>query len=150
MKKSELLAFLRTQKWAVACTVHDGGVPEAALVGIAVNSELEIVFDTSRHSRKVANLQRNSAISLVVGGWAEGDERTVQFEGHADLPQGEELRSLKEVYFSVFPEGRGREAEPETVYVRARPHWVRYSSFNESPPVVQVFEFASGTKSSGA
>ena len=149
MKKSELLAILRTQKWAVACTACDGGVPESALVGIAVTDALEIIFDTSRHSRKVANLERNSGISFVIGGWVDGDEQTVQFEGHADLPQGEVLRSLKEVYFAVFPEGRERDAKPETVYVRATPRWVRYSSFNQLPPVVQEFNFAAGGIPSG-
>lgn len=141
MKRAELLSFLRDQRWAVACTVSAAEAPQSALVGIAVTAAFELVFDTSRLSRKAANLQRRRAISFVIGGWVDGDERTVQYEGLADMPKGEELERLKQTYFQAFPEGRARATDADTVYFRARPKWIRYSDFNGAQPVIQVFEF---------
>ena len=141
MEKFELLAHLRKQKWAVACTSSALGAPESALVGVAFTPEFEIVFDSFRASRKVVNIQRDSGISFVIGGWFDGDEQTVQYEGVADFPQSEELRLVKASYFAVFPEGRKRESESGTVYVRAKPTWIRYSNFNGPQAVIHEFAF---------
>jgi hypothetical protein len=118
------------------------GVPQAAVVGIAVSSRFEIVFDTVDSSRKVANLRAEPRIAFVIGGLTHGDERTVQYEGVADEPAGAELARVKRVYFAVHPLGRERQSWPGITYVRARPTWVRYSDFNVDPPVIVEFEFA--------
>ena len=46
MTQSELLDFMRGHRWAVQTSVSGAGAPQAALVGIAVTDDLEIVFDT--------------------------------------------------------------------------------------------------------
>ena len=48
------------------------------------------------------NLRRNPNIALVIGGTSLGDERTVQYEGITDEPNGPKLRLLKELYFASF------------------------------------------------
>jgi hypothetical protein len=141
MTKADLFDYLRQQKLAVQSSVSEAGVPQSALVGIAVTEALEIVFDTLQSTRKFANLRRNPNVAFVIGGWLYGDERTVQYQGVVDLPVGEELERLKAVYFAAFPEGRTRERWPGLVYVRAKPAWVRYSDFNRAPPEVQEFHF---------
>ena len=88
MAKAELFAFLSSCKLGVLGSVSPEGVPQAALVGIAVTKELEIIFDTLDTTRKYRNLAANCRASFVVG-W-EG-EKTVQFEGEAFLPKGDEL-----------------------------------------------------------
>jgi hypothetical protein len=140
MTKQELLAFLRSHKYAVQASVSTDLAPQAALVGFAVTEQLEIIFDTLESTRKVANLKANFRIALVIGGWLDGDERTVQYEGEADFPTGEELKRLKKVYFAAFPDGPARQAWPGIAYVRTKPLWVRFSNFNVSPP--EVFEFS--------
>ncbi len=55
------------QKLGVLSTVNAQGTPESALVGIAVTSDLEIIFDTVKTSRKYTNLVANSAAAFVVG-----------------------------------------------------------------------------------
>ena len=73
----------------------------------------------------------------------------MQYQGHADFPQGGELLRLMAVYFAAFPDGRTRASDPETVYVRVKPTWVRYSNFNRSPPaLVAVIRFG-GDRFSG-
>lgn len=42
----QLIGFLRTTKLAVEATVHADGRPQAAVIGIAVTDELELVFLT--------------------------------------------------------------------------------------------------------
>jgi hypothetical protein len=46
MTRDELLEFMRSEKYAVQTSVSPSGVPQAAVVGIAVTDRLEIVFDT--------------------------------------------------------------------------------------------------------
>jgi hypothetical protein len=121
--------------------VSGAGAPQAALVGIAVTDDLEIVFDTLDITRRVINLRSNPKIAFVVGDWRDGDERTAQYEGVADFPGGAELRHLKDVYFGTFPEKRDRQSWPGLVYVRARPTWIRYSNFNRTPPEIHEFAF---------
>lgn len=143
MTTAELLTFLRTQRWAAQATVSSVARPQAALVGVAFTDQLEVVFDTVTSTRKFANLRLNARVAFVIGGWVRGDERTVQYEGIADVPSGAELERLKEAYFEVFPDGRARQSWAGLVYVRVRPTWIRYSDFNASPPTLSEFQFAS-------
>jgi hypothetical protein len=139
MTTEDLLAFLRTQRFAVQASHNASGSTQAALVGIAVTDSLEIVFDTVGSTRKARNLLANPRAALVIGGWLPGDERTVQYEGIADRPTGDELDRLKAVYFSAWPDGVSRSAWPGLVYIRVRPTWIRYSDFNRAPSLVVEF-----------
>ncbi|MHB1298199.1 MAG: pyridoxamine 5'-phosphate oxidase family protein [Gemmatimonadaceae bacterium] len=136
MTIAELLDLLRTQRVAVQASIGPGGRVQAALIGIAVTDSLEIVFDTLETTRKAQNLRGEPTIALVVGGWITGDERTVQYEGFADEPTGQERDRIKKVYFDAWPDGRSRQSWTGLVYVRVRPTWIRFSDFNRSPPFV--------------
>jgi len=140
MTRSELLQFMQKQRLAVQASAFPTGGVQAAIVGIAVTDAFEIVFDTLETTRKVQNLRRNPKIALVIGGWTAGEERTVQYEGLADEPQGSELDRLKEVYFRVYPDGRARQSWSGLMYVRVRPSWIRYSDFNKNPPEIVEFD----------
>ena len=72
-------------------------------MGFVVTDKFEIVFDTLATTRKAANLRQNHRCAFVIGGFTEGDERTVQYEGTADEPAGEELGLLKECTSHGFP-----------------------------------------------
>ena len=109
------------------------------MVGIAVSDDFEIVFDTIATSRKARNLRQRAEITFVLGGLTPNDERTAQYEGVADEPNGAERARLTDLYYSVFPDGRERQKWPDLIYVRARPKWLRYSDYNQKPP--QIIEF---------
>jgi Pyridoxamine 5'-phosphate oxidase len=132
----ELLSFLRSQRWAIEATASTAQAPQAAIVGIAVTDQFELVFDTLASSRKAANLRTNARVALVIGGWNDSEPRTVQYEGVADFPTGAELDRLKQVYFAAFPDGPTRLSWPGITYVRVKPAWVRYSDFRSEPPVI--------------
>ena len=137
----ELTDFILLQRLAVVSSVTADGTPQSALVAVAVTRELELVFDTLNTSRKYVNLKRDPRISAVLGGWQEGDERTVQYEGIADFPAGAELESIQRTYFDVFPDSRYRLSWPGICYVRVKPAWVRFSNFNISPPEIVELKF---------
>jgi general stress protein 26 len=141
MTRGELLQFMQAQPLAVQASVSDNGMPQTAVVGIVVSERFEIFFDTVDTSRKVQNLRRNSNISFVLGGMATGNECTVQFEGIADEPDGEELKRLKDLYFSRFPDGRERQTWPGVMYLRATPIWIRYTEFNRTRSQIVEFNF---------
>ena len=136
MTRADLLAFMRRHTLAVQTSVSDSGAPQAAVVGIAVMDDFEIVFDSEDYTRKVRNLRQNPRTALIIGGLRHADERTIQYEGDVDEPSGAELDRLKESYFATFPEGRARESWPGLVYLRVRPTWVRYSDYNQEPPEI--------------
>lgn len=127
---------MRRHSLAIQTSVSPSGAPQAAVVGIVVNDDFDILFDSEETTRKVQNLRQNPRTALIIGGLRHGDERTLQYEGLADEPSGTELERLKERYFAAFPDGRERESWPGLVYVRVRPTWIRYSDYNRSPPEI--------------
>lgn len=141
--RATLLAFLRSHRWAIEATTSPDGMPQAAIIGIAVGDQLELVFDTLSSSRKAINLQTGSRIALVVGGWNDDDPRTIQYEGVADFPKGAELDRLKALYFDAFPDGPSRLAWPGITYVRVKPRWIRFSDYTAEPPAIDEYRFDS-------
>jgi pyridoxine/pyridoxamine 5'-phosphate oxidase len=125
----EVFEFIRKRKLAVVSSVGPEGDPQSALVGIAVSPQLQIVFDTVKASRKYPNLKADSRIAVVIG-W-EG-EQTVQYEGLAVEPEGEELARAKQIYFAAGPSGVERQQWPGIAYFLVRPRWLRYSDFDTS------------------
>jgi general stress protein 26 len=142
MTPRELLDFLRTHRLAVQSSVSETVAPQAAVVGFAISDQFEIVFDTLASTRKAQNLRKNPKIALVIGGLAAGDERSVQYEGIADEPSGQELERLKQVYYTAYPDGPSRLSWTGLIYIRVRPTWLRYSDYNSDPPV--ILEFGAG------
>ena len=141
MERSEVLKFMRTHSLGVQASVSRRICPQAAGVGFVVTDDFEIVFDTGATTRKTTNLRQNSRCAFVIGGLQGRDERTVQYEGTADEPVGDELERLKNLYFARFPDGRERQHWHGLIYIRIKPLWLRYSDWNQAPPVIVEFEF---------
>jgi hypothetical protein len=142
MTRDDLLAFMRAERYAVQASVSPANATQAAVVGIAVSDDFEIVFDTLTDSRKAINLRANPLIAFAIGPTHDRADRTVQYEGVADMPSGDELRRAQEIYFGVFPDGRERLTWPGLIHVRVKPIWIRYSNFAVTPPLVLEFDRA--------
>jgi nitroimidazol reductase NimA-like FMN-containing flavoprotein (pyridoxamine 5'-phosphate oxidase superfamily) len=142
MKRAELLEFMRAQRYVVQASVSSANSPQAAVVGIVVTDEFEIFFDTLDSTRKARNLRGNPKIAFVIGGSGPDDQRSMQVEGLADEPAGEELARLKQLYFARFSDGPARESWKGLIYLRARPTWIRFSDYNRDPPVIVEFDAA--------
>jgi hypothetical protein len=137
MTRADIYLFISKQKLGVLGTLSSGS-PQAALVGIAVTPELEIIFDTVNTSRKFHNLMLNPRCSFVVG-W-EG-EITVQYEGQASQPNGAELARYQQAYFARWPECRSHLSWSGITYFVVQPYWIRYSDFDQNPPSIEEFTF---------
>ena len=132
MDQAVLYAFIHRHRYAIVSSVSDAGAPQSALVGIAVTNELAIIFDTLRATRKYRNLIARPACSAVIG----LGEQTLQLDGAAYEPQGDELPRYREIYFSAWPDGRERLDWPDLTHLVIRPSWIRYSDYDASPPII--------------
>jgi hypothetical protein len=139
MDARRLLEFMRQYRLAVEASVAEGGRAQAAVVGVAVTEQFEIVFDTLESTRKAVNLRRNPKLAFVFGGLTPGEERTVQYEGVADEPTGLELERIKQAYYGTYPDGPSRLSWTGLIYVRVRPAWIRYSDYSLDPPDIVEF-----------
>jgi len=74
---------------AVIATASPSGRPGAALVEIAVSDGGELIFDTPAGARKLANIERNDRVALVIG-WNDGV--SVQVEGTVRIVTDDERR----------------------------------------------------------
>lgn len=138
MTQADLYSFIARYRLGVLGTICDANTPQSALVGFAITSSLEIVFDTIKSSRKYPNLLARPACSFVIG-WT--GEQTVQYEGEAQELNSPELERYRETYFKVWPDGPARMSWPGIVYFVVRPTWIRYSDFDQSPPLIREFSF---------
>lgn len=139
MTREDLVAFVRRYRYAVEASLSPDGPPQAAVVGVAVTDQLELIFDTLDSTRKCQNLRRDPRVSFVIG-WDE--DRTLQIEGLADEPNGPELDRLKAIYFERFPDGPDRQLWPGITYFRTRPRWLRFSDFRPEHAAVHEWTAA--------
>lgn len=136
---ARLHEFIDARRMAVIASASCQGIPEAALMDIAVSASLEIVFETTRATRKFLNFVENPSVSVVVG-W--DDEKTLQCDGVVDVLTGADRDRLKALYLSSFPGKASHEFWPGNGYFRIRPHWARLSNYN-SPRKIEEFDFPS-------
>ncbi len=138
MNRLLLHSFLIRHRYAVLSSLSAAGTPQSALVGIAVTPDLEIIFDTLASTRKHANLVANPACSFVIG---TSEEQTLQYEGIAAIPTGPALKRYQQIYFAAWPDGIARMSWPGLTHFVVRPHWIRYSDFDQSPPFIEETYF---------
>jgi nitroimidazol reductase NimA-like FMN-containing flavoprotein (pyridoxamine 5'-phosphate oxidase superfamily) len=140
MTRADLLAFLRSHRYAVQSSVSSRQLPQSAVVGVAVSDTLEVVFDTLRTSRKAQNLALNPAIALTFGSLEPEASRTVQLEGRAEILEDPEREPLVALYLAVFPDGRERQQWPGLIYVRVQLLWMRDSDYSVTPPRIDEWD----------
>ncbi len=142
MDKADLLEFMSRQRHGVVSSIGPDGAPQSALVDIATTPQLEIVFDTLETTRKYGNLTARPACSVVLG-WA--GEQTVQLEGVAEVLSGEELERCRNVYFAARPSAPARLGWRGLAYFVVRPRWIRFSDFEQSPPLIVELTLQAGS-----
>ena len=103
--KKRLEELLKSQKLAVLAT-HNQGQPYGSLVSFAATEDLkQILFATTRSTRKYANLKEDTRVAMVIDS-RENTERdlhkaiAVTITGKAE----ETKPSDEEVYFSIYLE----------------------------------------------
>lgn len=125
-----LHSFIKDHKLAVIATVTGDSLPEAAVIGIAVTENLELICSSFSTSRKYRNLSKNPRVALVIG-WEKG--RTVQYEGVAqELPEDEAEGYLESTLDKTPSVGKYVQREFRAVY-KITPKWIRFTNLSVDP-----------------
>lgn len=128
--KKEILDFINQRQLMVISSLSSDGRPQSAVVGFGANEKLQLVFGTSRHSRKAHNISGNTAVSVVIGWDMAG---TVQLEGTARPLEKDEVDELAEVLFMKNPRARAYRDDPDEQYFLVTPKWLRYTDPSRQP-----------------
>ena len=122
--------YIKGHKLAVIATVNGEALPEAAVIGIAVTKDLEIICGSFNTSRKYQNLKQNPRLALVIG-WEKG--QTVQYEGTARELDDDETEAALETFLAHIPSAaKYVQLEYEVVY-KVKPTWIRFSDLSVDP-----------------
>jgi pyridoxine/pyridoxamine 5'-phosphate oxidase len=123
--------FINKHDLAVVSTVNKDSKPESAVVGISVTDDFNLIFGTFSTSRKYANLQSNSYVSLVMG-WDEG--KTAQIDGIAnEILEPKEIDEAIVTHLSRIPSAAKFLRRADERLFKVRPVWVRYSDLSVDP-----------------
>ncbi len=131
--------FIRRYDHCVLATVTSDEQPECGIIEFAETPELEIIFDTSTKYRKYKNLEHSPRVALAIG--SRETNTGVQYEGEANKLQGEPLAVAKQIFFTKCPGARQWEKQPDTVYYKVTPRWIRYRSYATQPMTEFEFNF---------
>jgi len=125
-----IATYLGNHHLAIMSTVNIQGAPQAAVIGYSCTGDLELVFTTYEHSRKVANLKKNPRVALVVG-WDGG--RTLQYEGEAHEVTGKQALKLEELHYSIVPTVAKYVQSKKQIVYKITPKWIRLVDFHQDP-----------------
>lgn len=131
--------YVRSQQWGVLASLGADGSPQAAFLAVTATDAGELVLDARGTSRKVANLARDPRVAVTVGG---PDGTTVQCEGVADVPVGEDRDRCAAAYAATFPQYAASLAGPDIVVVRVVPTWARYGDFRDGASTMVEVDLA--------
>lgn len=122
-KKDLVLQFLKKHKIGVIATSSPEGKPEAAVVGVAVTDDFEVIFNTYPHTRKYKNIEQNNSVAFVIG-WDEGI--TVQLEGEACEIFDQEREEARKIYYANNEEAKKYNAMGDNRCFKVTTKWLRY------------------------
>jgi general stress protein 26 len=142
--KNKILSFLRTQQLAVISTSNLTSLtPESALIAFAEDDELQLYFQTGKHTRKATNLRINQSVSLVIG-LNLADHMTVQYEGVVQqIRDRAGMRQCKERFISKdSPTTEEYFNHPTAIFFKVTPTWIGCSDYSDDvPDVIEIKQF---------
>ena len=121
--REQALGLIKGLDLCVVSSVNPQGNSESAIVGFSENDKFEIMIGTSKKSRKYQNILNNPSVSIVFGPL---ENQAVQYEGLAQLIEGEELAERKKIHFKKLPGAMKYESNLEQTYILIKPKWLRF------------------------
>ncbi|HVV26206.1 MAG TPA: pyridoxamine 5'-phosphate oxidase family protein [Candidatus Saccharimonadales bacterium] len=134
-----LTAFLQARLLCTLATVTAAGRPQAAFVAYVSNARHEIIIGTSNQSRKFKNLTHNKSVALVIA----DETGEVQYEGQVGLITLADYEAL--LAAGDFQQLAGFDKyrhDPDQVYLKIKPTWIRFIVHGEPDQVHEFTEFA--------
>lgn len=142
--KAKILNFLKSQKLAVIATANPTThAPESALIAFTEDDDLNLYFQTGRHTRKAANLKVNAKVSLVFG-LSIQNQITVQYEGTAQqLTLPAELEACRQRFIAKdSPTTAEYFNHPTAIFFKVTPTWIGCSDYTgKKPDVIEIKHF---------
>lgn len=128
---------MNTQPLMVLSTISAEGKSQSAVVGFGQTEKLELIFGTSKLSRKAKNIITNDTVSAVIG-W---DRATIQLEGKSRILSDKEEEKYRELYFQKNTTARKYKDEPHERYFLITPTWLRYTDTTTNPWDITELQF---------
>lgn len=122
---AQLVAFTNLHGDGVVSTLGPRGEPQSAYLSLAAMDDGSLVFDARADSRKIANLRGDGRVAVTVGG---RDGASLQCEGIASLPVGEDRARCVAAFLERFPEFSAS-IDGGAVVVWIRPTWARFGEY---------------------
>jgi general stress protein 26 len=133
--KDKMIAFMDERIFCVISTVDGSGKPESAFVGFS-NEGLTLTIGTSNKSRKYKNLTGNPSVAIVIA----DQTGEVQYDGQAhEFKSGGEA---EDKHLSELPQSAKYRQDPNQVYIKIEPTWIRFIQHGEQDSVEEFTEFA--------
>lgn len=127
----EILKYILSQRISVFAIEMMDGSPHASTLHYAYDEKINtFIFETEKSYRKCESLfgRKISRATLVIG-TNEGDMRTFQADGNAQLLNNDDL---KEVYLTKFPKNRDGADDPGVVFFTFTPAVWKFSDYTKS------------------
>ncbi len=125
-----IVSYIQDNRVCVLAVQMPDGTPHAAAVHYAYNGE-SFIFETYQEYRKMEAFthQEIVRVSLVIGS-TEGDMRTLQIDGSAQLIARDDERVS--TYMHRFPEKQGKYDADKLVFFICNPSWWRFTDWTHA------------------
>lgn len=134
----QVSTFLDKFIFCVISTVTTDSKPEAAFVGYRHSADLQLIIGTSKLTRKYQNLQTSPHVAVVVADLS-GE---VQYEGDAEEISQESYDELvASGTFLGLPGIEKYRGDPNQVFFRITPTWLRFIQHGETDQITEMTEF---------
>lgn len=136
--KQDLTDFLDSQMLCDISSIGEGGFPNSATVAFSSNDQLEFVIGTSTKSRKAANFERDSKVSMTI---TDAEKRwTVQLEGNvSELSWDDFEAKFSEKHYKKLPFSLPFKDLPDQTNFLIVPVHIKLTEANKKPWVVTEF-----------
>jgi pyridoxine/pyridoxamine 5'-phosphate oxidase len=138
-KAAEAARFMNDFPLCVLSTGNSAGWPIGSTVAFSARDDLELMFGTSRDSRKFANIELNPQVSVTVTD--ENRRLTVQYQGLARQLSAKEYAARREAHYAKLPQSLPFEGSPGQAFFTITPVAVRMTDCNPTPWVVTELLF---------
>jgi len=143
---TQFIDFTNLHGDGVLSTLGPDGEPQAAYISIAAMDDGSLVFDAKADSRKIANIARDGRVAVVIGG---RDGASVQCEGTATVPVGEEHEKCAAAFIHRFPQF-AVSVVSGAVVVHIRLVWARVGEYVGEKFVFSEVKLSSGPSAHSA
>lgn len=131
--KEAIYKYLESHNMMVLCTSSLHGKPEGAVLEYSLDGD-DLIINTYKAYRKYPNMIDNPQVSAVI---TDGNI-TLQLDGTCMLEDGESRAKAMKTMLRDYPDYAPYYDNPETVFFRIKPTWIRLGDHGQHPVVERL------------